>query len=72
MYGRSLFFDVSKAKRLLGWSSKFSNAEMFRDSYDWYLSHRDEVLGRSTSSLHSSAVKQGVLGLVSRFLQVAS
>ncbi|MGH7898046.1 MAG: NAD-dependent epimerase/dehydratase family protein [Candidatus Binatia bacterium] len=71
MYGRSMYFDVSKARRLLGWSAKFGNVEMFCDSYDWYLAHRDEVLGRASGSLHSSPVKQGVLGLVSRILQVA-
>ena len=43
MYGRTMYFDVTKAKTLLGWSARFSNEEMFRDSYDWYLAHRDEA-----------------------------
>lgn len=68
MYGRSMYFDVQKACRLLGWSARFSNEEMFRDSYDWYLAHREQVLRRTTGSHHSSAVKQGVLRLVSRVL----
>jgi nucleoside-diphosphate-sugar epimerase len=68
MYGRSLFFDVTKAKRRLGWSARFGNAEMFCDSYDWYLAHREEVLRRPSGSPHSSAVKQGVLRVVSRLL----
>jgi nucleoside-diphosphate-sugar epimerase len=68
MYGRSMYFDVTKAKTLLGWSARFSNEEMFRDSYDWYLAHRDEVLARTSGSHHTSAVKQGVLRVVSRVL----
>jgi hypothetical protein len=68
MYGRSMYFDVSKAKSLLGWSARFSNEEMFADSYDWYLSHREEVLARTHGSHHTSAVKQGVLRVVSRVL----
>jgi nucleoside-diphosphate-sugar epimerase len=68
MYGRSMFFDVTKAKNLLGWAARFSNEEMFCESYDWYLAHREEVLRRTSGSHHVSAVRQGVLRLVSRFL----
>ena len=68
MYGRSMFFDVTKAKTLLGWSGRFSNEEMFCESYDWYVAHRDEVLRRTSGSHHRSAVKQGVLRVVSRVL----
>jgi nucleoside-diphosphate-sugar epimerase len=71
MYGKSMYFDVTKARRLLGWSARFSNEEMFIASYDWYLAHRDEVLTRTGSSPHASAVKQGVLSLVSRALTFA-
>lgn len=68
MYGRSMYFDVAKAKRLLGWSSTHSNEEMFQSSYDWYLAHRDEVLRRTSGSHHTSAVRPGVLRVVSRLL----
>ena len=68
MYGRAMYFDVGKAKRLLGYQARFSNEEMFRDSYDWYLAHREEVLARKSASAHSSAVNQGILRLVSRVL----
>jgi hypothetical protein len=37
---------------------------MFRESYDWYLAHRDDVLRAHGASHHRSAVKQGVLKLV--------
>lgn len=68
MYGRSMYFDVGKAKALLGWSARWSSEEMFRSSYDWYVGHRDEVLRRTAGSHHTSAVRQGVLRVVSRML----
>jgi nucleoside-diphosphate-sugar epimerase len=68
MYGRAMYFDIGKAQRLLGYAPRFSNEEMFRDSYDWYLAHREEVLARKSASAHSSAVNQGILRVVSRVL----
>jgi hypothetical protein len=66
MYGRSLWFDVSRAKHELGWSSRWSNDEMLCQSYDWYRHHKHEVLASSAASPHRSAIKQGVLALVRR------
>lgn len=68
MYGRSMYFDVSKIRQETGWNAEFSNVEMFCESYDWYLEHREEVLARTGASHHRSPVKQGVLALVSRML----
>ena len=68
MYGRSMYFDTSRAEQELGWTARYGNVEMFRESYDWYLEHREEVFGRENASHHSSPVKQGVLDLVSRLL----
>ncbi len=71
MYGRSMYFDLEKAKRELSYASRFGNVDMFIDSYEWYRRHRDEVLGRRGSSFHRSPVKQGVLRAVSWALQFA-
>ena len=68
MYGRSMYFDLTRAKLELGYAPRHSNAEMFRESYDWYLAHREQVLAQHGASHHRSAVKQGVLRLVSRLL----
>ena len=68
MYGRDMYFDGARAHEELGWSARYSNAEMFCESYDWYLAHRDEVLAQHTASHHRSPVKQGVLDLFSRLL----
>lgn len=68
MYGRSLYFDIRRAQQELGWQPKWSNTEMICQSYDWYCAHKRRVQQRSGASPHSSALKQGVLGLVKRFL----
>ena len=68
MYGHSLYFDISKARRRLGWTPRYSNQEMFVESYDWYIAHRDSVLaGNAAASGHRSMVEQGVLKLLHWF-----
>ena len=32
MYGESMYFDISKAEKMLDYSPKFSNAQMFKES----------------------------------------
>lgn len=68
MYSKSLWFDVEPAKRDLGWSARWSTDAMFRDSYDWFLAHRDE-LDRAGGSVHRSPARQGVLRLAKRLLR---
>ena len=68
MYGQDMYFDGERARQELGWSPRYSNEEMFCESYDWYLEHRDEVLAQTNASHHRSAVKQGVLDMFSRIL----
>jgi nucleoside-diphosphate-sugar epimerase len=64
MYGRSMYFDVSRAREELGWVPRYSNDEMLIESYDWYLANRDRVLAQSGASHHRSAVRQGALALL--------
>lgn len=68
MYGRSLYFDITKARVELDWHPRWSNIDMLIQSYQWYLAHRDEVLRASGPSHHRSPVKQGILALVKRCL----
>jgi nucleoside-diphosphate-sugar epimerase len=68
MYGRSLYSDITKARTELGWQPRFSNNEMFVQSYDWYLKNREAILRSTGASHHRSAVRQGILGLVKRLL----
>lgn len=65
MYGKSMYFNVSKAKSQLGWQPRYSNAEMFVDSYRWYVENRETILQRKDgASLHQAAVKEKALSLV--------
>jgi nucleoside-diphosphate-sugar epimerase len=69
MYGRSIYFDIAKARTKLGWVPRYSNDEMFVESYNWYLANRAAVLaGTSEASHHRSAVKQGALKILHWFL----
>lgn len=64
VYARAVAFDVSLAKAELGWSARWSNGEMFIQSYEWYLEHRERILVEKGRSPHRSAVKEGVLKLL--------
>ncbi len=64
MYGKEMYFDLTRAKRELDWAPKFSNHQMICESYDYYVKHRDEILARSNASHHRSPLKQGVLKLL--------
>jgi nucleoside-diphosphate-sugar epimerase len=67
MYGRSIYFDVAKAREKLGWTPRYSNKEMFVESYDWYLANRHKVLAERNASHHRSSAEQGVLKLLHWF-----
>lgn len=67
MYGRSLYFDITRAKAELNWQPRWSNAEMICQSYDWYRSHKEQIERWAGKSLHRSAVKQRILALVKQF-----
>jgi len=69
MYGRSMYFDVSKAMKQLNWTPRYSNDAMFTESYEWYVKNREQVLkARSDASRHQSPVKQGILAVLQKFL----
>jgi len=63
MYGRSMYFNISKAQRELGWQPAYSNDEMFVESYEWYLKNRGSTLKKAggSASHHRSPVKAGAL-----------
>lgn len=64
MYGREMYFELSAVKRDLGWRSRYSNEEMFVESYDHYVGHRDEILSRVGASHHRSPLGRGILRLL--------
>lgn len=65
-YHKAFYFDVSPLVNL-GWRPRYSNDEMFRESYDWFLAHRDDLAAAKVGSAHRSVVRQRLLGLLRRF-----
>ena len=69
MYGKSIFFDIGREKRILDWKPKFSNDEMMIESYEWYVRNRNQILkSTNKSSLHKSKVKKGLLYILEKVL----
>jgi nucleoside-diphosphate-sugar epimerase len=60
MYSKSLWFDIDHVRDALGWQPRWSNDEMFADSYDWFLHNRSHI-SQSGRSPHRTTVKQGAL-----------
>jgi len=65
MYGRSMFFDTTRAEQELGWQAKYSNEQMICESYDWYMQHSAQLAAANMQhrSHHQSPVKKGILSL---------
>jgi nucleoside-diphosphate-sugar epimerase len=63
---RDSFVSVEKAKRLLGWRPEKSNAEVLCETYDWYVAHYAEYLGR-VGLTHRVPWDQKVLKVVRLF-----
>jgi nucleoside-diphosphate-sugar epimerase len=59
-FDKAFYFDSSKAKRMLGWQPKISSFEMYRESYDWYITHKKEADLRFGKT-HKNSVRQGIL-----------
>ena len=60
---KPFYFDISKAKRILGWQPQDSNTQMFADSYDWYIQNFNEATP-TFGSTHRQAVRQRALRLL--------
>lgn len=67
MYGRSMYFDISKARKELGFTPKYSNNQMFLESYKWYIENRESILScGGATSLHKKPASQKILKLFSK------
>ena len=60
---KPFYFDITKAKRLLGWQPQDSNVSMFTASYDWYNSYFKDSEA-TYGSTHRQAVRQRALRLL--------
>ncbi|MEK7707203.1 MAG: NAD-dependent epimerase/dehydratase family protein [Verrucomicrobiota bacterium] len=64
-YHKAFHFDVQPLLQL-GWKPRYSNDEMFRESYDWFVANKDRLAAEAAASPHRSIVKQRLLGLLKR------
>lgn len=60
------FVAIDKIKSVLGWESRYSNAQALIRSYQWYLGNWDKL--RETGITHRVAWRQGILGVFKRVL----
>jgi nucleoside-diphosphate-sugar epimerase len=68
MYGRSFQFDIAQTKAELGWQPRYSNDEMFVESYRWYLEHREALERSGGVTAHRSPIRQGALAVLKYLL----
>jgi nucleoside-diphosphate-sugar epimerase len=64
-YHKPFYFDVSKLLAM-GWKPRFSNDQMFRQSYDWFLANYDRLAAQKAGSPHRRPVREGLLWLLKR------
>ncbi len=71
MYGRSLWFDITKAKNQLGFIPKYSNNEMIFETYNHYIQSRKIISNKVENlSLHRSSIKKKLLILAPIFINI--
>jgi nucleoside-diphosphate-sugar epimerase len=63
MYGRSLYFDNKKINSL-GWTSKYSNDEMFIESFKNYIKNKNILSNNTNLSDHKKRVKRKILNIL--------
>jgi hypothetical protein len=65
MYSKSMWFDLEHLDAELGWKPQWSTDDMFAQSYDWFVEHRD-LVDDDDASHHRRSAKQGALQIVKR------
>jgi nucleoside-diphosphate-sugar epimerase len=64
-YHKPFYFDVAKLLAM-GWKPRFSNDQMFQQSYDWFLANYDRLSAPKTGSPHRRPVREGLLWLLKK------
>jgi len=65
-YHKAFCFDVQPLLNM-GWKAEYSNDQMFRESYDWFLAHGDRLAAERVGSPHRRRVKEAALRVVRWF-----
>jgi nucleoside-diphosphate-sugar epimerase len=64
-YHKAFCFDVAPLLAM-GWQPAYSNDDMLRASYEWFLAHRGRERSEAIGSPHRRAVREGLLALLRR------
>jgi len=64
-FHKPFHFDVSKLTAM-GWRPRYSNDEMFRESYDWFCANYDRLAAEKAGSPHRRPVREGLLWLIKK------
>lgn len=70
MYSKSMWFDTRHVTERLGWTPRWSNTEMFIQSYDWFCSNRS-LTEDAGAAQHRRTARQGALRLLKSISQYA-
>tara|TARA_B100000787_G_scaffold163132_1_gene144492 strand:+ start:8405 stop:9427 length:1023 start_codon:yes stop_codon:yes gene_type:complete len=68
VYGETVFFDITKSKKILNWSPKFSNTESIIDSYQNFIHKKNNHIFNKYNSPHNSLLKKGLLKYAHLFI----
>ena len=64
-YHKAFYFDVQPLLQM-GWKPRYSNDEMFSESFDWFRQHQGQLVMEASASPHRNKVKQRLLSLLKR------
>ena len=64
-YHKDFYYDLSNTCKELNWKPKYSNDEMLKESYSWYLKNKNFL--SHNKSLHKSKLKKGILKIIKYF-----
>jgi nucleoside-diphosphate-sugar epimerase len=64
-YHKELVFDVSPLLEM-GWRAKYSNDEMLRETYDWFVTHSEALRPEGRGGANRSPVKEKMLWLLKK------
>ncbi|MGB3536381.1 MAG: NAD-dependent epimerase/dehydratase family protein [Microcoleaceae cyanobacterium] len=62
-YHKPFYFDVEPLLNL-GWKPKYSNDEMFQESYEWFKNNYNQLIIEKAGSAHRRPVKEKLLWLL--------
>lgn len=62
------FVSINKLTKTLKWHPRYSNSQAMIKAYRWYLGNYTDIKSRAPGITHTVGWKQGILGIIKRFL----